>query len=95
VRGDGGSSDHVSLRHHNLHLALEHFRPSAAHFGTSFLSSGVAKLASQRLLTGRNGQVQASSAGELKCRIVVCHRRTHGRSEFIYRILSKTQKNHP
>ncbi len=26
-------------RHHDPHLALEHFRPGAAHFGTSFLSS--------------------------------------------------------
>jgi hypothetical protein len=40
VRGDGGSSERVSLRHHDPHLALEHFRPGAAHFGTSFLSSG-------------------------------------------------------
>jgi hypothetical protein len=30
----------VSLRHHDPHLALEHFRPGAAHFETSFLSSG-------------------------------------------------------
>ncbi len=28
----------VSLRHHDPHLALEHLRPGAAHFGTSFLS---------------------------------------------------------
>jgi hypothetical protein len=30
----------VSLRHHDPHLALEHFRPGATHFETSFLSSG-------------------------------------------------------
>jgi hypothetical protein len=28
----------VSLRHHDPHLALEHFRPGAVHFGTSFVS---------------------------------------------------------
>jgi hypothetical protein len=39
VRGDGGSSERVSLRHHDLHLALEHFRPGAAHFRTLFLSA--------------------------------------------------------
>ncbi len=40
MRGDGGSSERVSLRHHDPHLVLEHFRPGAAHFGTSFLSFG-------------------------------------------------------
>jgi hypothetical protein len=35
VRGDGGSSERVSLRHHDPHLALEHFRSGVAHFGTS------------------------------------------------------------
>jgi hypothetical protein len=39
VRGDGGSSERVSLRHHDPHLALEQFRPGAAHSGTSFLSA--------------------------------------------------------
>ncbi len=39
MRGDGGSSERVSFHHHDPHLALEHFRPGAAHFGTSFLSS--------------------------------------------------------
>jgi hypothetical protein len=37
--GDEGSSERVFLRHHDPHLALEHFRLGAAHFGTSFLSS--------------------------------------------------------
>jgi hypothetical protein len=61
MRGDGGSSERVSLCHHNPHLALEHFRPGAAHYRTSFLLSGVAESASQRLLTARNGQVQTDT----------------------------------
>ncbi len=40
VQGDGGSSERVSFRHHDPHLTLEHFKPGAAHFETSFLSSG-------------------------------------------------------
>jgi len=58
VRGDGGSSERVSFRHHDSHLALEHFKPSVAHSGPHFYHMGVAESASQRLLTGRNGQVQ-------------------------------------
>ncbi len=38
VCGDEGSCEHVSLRHHDPHLVLEHFRLGAAHFRTSFLS---------------------------------------------------------
>ncbi len=40
---------------------VEHFRSGAAHFETSFLSFGVAESASQRLLIGRNEQVQTDT----------------------------------
>jgi len=40
IFGDEGSREHVSLCHHDPHLALEHFRPSATHLRTSFLSLG-------------------------------------------------------
>jgi hypothetical protein len=39
VRGDGGSSERVSLHHHDPHLVLEHFRLGVAHFITLFLSA--------------------------------------------------------
>jgi hypothetical protein len=35
MQGDRGSSEHVSLRHHDPHLVLEHLKPGAAHFTTS------------------------------------------------------------
>jgi len=52
VRGDRGSSERVSLRHHDLHLALEHFRPGAAHFETSFLSSGGCRIGLAETING-------------------------------------------
>ncbi len=44
MRGEGGSNERVSLCYHDSHLALEHFRPGAAHFETSFLSFGGCKI---------------------------------------------------
>ncbi len=81
MRGDGGSSERVSLRHHDPHLALEHFRPSAAHFGTSFLSSGGCRIGLAEIVNGSEWRgsdrhIEAGSAGELKCRIVTSDRRT-------------------
>jgi hypothetical protein len=42
----------VSLRHHDLHLALEHFRQGAVHFGTSFLSLGGCKIGLAETVNG-------------------------------------------
>jgi hypothetical protein len=52
VRGDGGSNECVSFRHNDPHLALEHFRLGAAHFGTSFLSSRGCRIGLRETVNG-------------------------------------------
>ncbi len=52
MRGDGGSSERVPLRHHDPHLALEHFKPGAVHFETSFLSSRGCRIGLTEIVNG-------------------------------------------
>ncbi len=81
VWGDEGSSERVSLRHHDPHLALEHFRPHVARFGTSFLSikaDSAIVLKHRKCFCSRIGLTKTVNMSEKPC-----HRQI---SELIYRI---------